>query len=108
MSSRWGQILEETDSDGAPPPFRNWKLSAQWCTTETEGSESDMEVPPSKKLKVMEKAMEKESIEKPGKKKKQSVHEAIAAIQQGQMAASAYCNSRASEKQAKVARKEKV
>ena len=47
-----------------------------------------MEVPPSKKPKVVEKAMEKESMEKPGKKK-QGVHEAIAAIKQGQMAASA-------------------
>jgi hypothetical protein len=108
MSSRWGQILEETDSDGVPPPFRNWKPNTRGRATETEDSESDMEVPPSKKPKVMEKVMEKESTEKPGKKKKQSVREAIAAIQQGQTAASAYGNSGASEKQAEVAAKEKV
>ena len=51
--------------------------------------------------------MEKESMEKLGKKR-QGVHEAIAAIQRGQMAASAYGNSGASQKQAEVAAKEKV
>jgi hypothetical protein len=63
-----------------------------------------MEAPPSKKPKVVEKAVEKESMEKLGKKK-QSVREAIAAIQHAQ---SGDGNSRASEKQAEVAAKEKV
>ena len=66
-----------------------------------------MEVPLSKKPKVMEKAMERESMEKPGKKK-QGVREAIAAVHRGQTAASAYGNSGASQKQAEVAAKEKV
>jgi hypothetical protein len=107
VSARWGQhILEETDSDGAPPPFRNWKPTTRRRAAETEDSESD-EVPPSKKPKVMEKAMERESMEKPGKKK-QGVREAIAAVQRGQTAASAYGNSGVSQKQAEVAAKEKV
>ena len=41
-------------------------------------------------------------------KKKQSVREAITAIQQGQMGASANSNGGVSEKQAEVAAKEKV
>ena len=107
VSARWGQpILEETDSDGAPPPFRNWKPTTRRRAAETEDSESD-EVPPSKKPKVMEKAVERESMEKPGKKK-QGIREAIAAVQRGQTAASAYGNSGVSQKQALVAAKEKV
>jgi hypothetical protein len=27
-ATRWGQIMEETDSDGVAPPFRDWKLRA--------------------------------------------------------------------------------
>jgi hypothetical protein len=97
-SARWGQpILEETDSDGAPPPFRNWKPTTRRRAAETEDSESD-EVPPSKKPKVMEKAVERESMEKPGKKK-QGIREAIAAVQRGQGV---------SQKQALVAAKDKV
>jgi hypothetical protein len=107
VSARWGQpILEETDSDGAPPPFRIWKPTTRRRAAETEDSESD-EVPPSKKPKVMEKAVERESMEKPGKKK-QGIREAIAAVQRGQTAASAYGNSGVSQKQALVAAKDKV
>ena len=81
-------------------------MTHQQRAAETEDSESD-EVPPSKKPKVMEKAMERESMEKPGKKK-QGIREAIAAVQRGQTAASAYGNSGVSQKQALVAAKDKV
>ena len=82
MSSRWGQIEEETDSDGVNLPLKRWKPKVRGRATETEGSaavESDMEAPPSKKPKVVQQSMEKMG------KKKESVREAIAAIQQGQM-----------------------
>ena len=71
------------------------------------GSKSDTEAPPSKKPKVVKSTVEQESIEKPAKKK-QSICEAITAVQQGQMGASANGNSGVREKQAEVSAKEKV
>ena len=113
MSSRSELIMEGTDSDGVDPPLKHWKPKGRGHATETEGSaaaESDMDVPPSKKRKLVRDVdMEQEVTEKLGKKKKESVREAIAAIQQGQRVASADSNSRqASEKRGEVAVKEKA
>ena len=102
-----GQVLEETDSNGIAPPLRYWKPKAQGRDTEMVDSKRDTEAPPSKKPKVVKNAVEQESMEKLAKKK-QSIHEAITAVQQGQMGASANGNGGVSEKQAEVAAKEKV
>jgi hypothetical protein len=107
ISSMRRQIMESTDSDGVNLPLRHWKPKAQGHDMETAGSESDMEAPPSKKPKGVKSAVEQESTEKPGKNK-QSIREAIAAVQQDQMGASADGNGGVSEKWAAVAAKEKV
>ena len=82
-------ILEETDSDGHAPPFKNWKwkLKCEYSPeNEDEGrqvqdDEENRNLPlPSKKSRVEEREVENPRA---SKKKKISICEAIAAIQKG-------------------------
>lgn len=97
IPSGWGQIMEETDSDGVDPPLKHWKPKARAHAAETD-AESEPEAPPSKKTKVV-KDVEQELMGRVGKKK-ESVREAItASIQESRMAVSTDSNGgRVSEK----------
>jgi hypothetical protein len=83
-------ILEETDTDGDGPPLRNWKRKAkQEISDDDEPAVAEEKTipPPSKKARKMSNDEDSEQqMEKPqpktSKKKKPSVREAVAAIQQ--------------------------
>ena len=80
-------ILEETDSDGISLPLKYWKWKGRDITSglRNEGSaESDNDLQPSKKPKIMN-----DTDMEPAKKKKNTIHKAIAAIQQVQPVSSA-------------------
>jgi hypothetical protein len=83
-------ILEETDTDGDGPPLRNWKPKAKRGFSDDDEpavAEEKAIPPPSKKARqTMTSNDEERQMEKPqpktSKKKKPSVREAVAAIQQ--------------------------
>ena len=80
-------ILEETDSDGISPPLKYWKRKGRDITSGlgNEGcAESDNDLKPSKKPKITN-----DTDMEPAKKIKNTVCEAIAAIQQVQPVSSA-------------------
>jgi hypothetical protein len=92
MSRKRGMIMEDTDSDGIELPSKSWKLKRKGKATvavneEATTAESNMDLPPPKRPKVTKKAIGRDMMEKSGRKKKESVHEAIATIQREQMAA---------------------
>ena len=97
--------MEEIDSVGISPLLKHWKRKGRdHITSENEGSdaaESDNDLQPLKKLKIMKDTME------PVKKRKNMIHKAITAIQQGPPVSSADNDSQleASEKR-EVAAKE--
>jgi hypothetical protein len=102
--------MEEPDSDGVDPPM--FKRKARRHDSATEGSaatDSDMEVPPSKKHKGAKKInTEQEVTEKPVKKKKETIREAIAAVQQGQPVLHTVADGRQASGMREVVGKEKA
>ena len=102
--------MEEPDSDGVDLPM--FKRKARRHDSATEGSaatDSNMEVPPLKKHKGANKInTEQEVMEKPGKKKKETIREAIAAVQQGQPVLHAVADGCQASGMREVVGKEKV
>ena len=81
-SKKRAMVVEDSDDDGIEQLSKKSKAKAK-KSQETASSESELDLPPLKKAKVAQEDIGlQEMAEKSGKRKKESVREAIAAVQE--------------------------
>lgn len=100
-------VLEETDTDGDSPPMRSWRRKRDARrAAQDEPEDSESVVAEEKDLPPPSKKSRNSNVEKPqleaGRKKKESVHNAIAAIQQEMSADSGQAREKQKEDEVTV------